>query len=435
MQKTLLIARSEYLRRVRTKMFVLTTLLAPLLMFGVIALPIAMAVLSEDDSGRRIAMIDETGRLAEPLIESLPSTYTIHVVDQPLDSLRAQVLAGQLDGFFVLPAGLLDGTEGGAYYGSGGGGLSQQMDMQAALRDAVRRQRIRDAGAGENILALLDERANLDLVTVSEGGDAADGAVISSILGYMLGMLIYVAVLIYGMMVMRGVIEEKSTRIVEVIASSARPYELMMGKVLGIGAVGLTQLVGWSVLMMTVGAIAGPLMALAFSSDISNTPGVNLPEGMVAADLPFDPATLAAVLSPGLLLSFVGFFLGGYLLFSALFAAVGSAVEQESDAQTLQLPVMIPIILPLFFLPYLIEQPDAPLSVFMSIFPFSSPTMMMVRMAVTSVPVWQVLLAFVLLALGFMVMIWIAARVYRVGILMYGKKATLRDLLRWAKTA
>ncbi len=435
MQKILLIARSEYLRRVRTKTFVLTTILAPVLMLVVIALPIAMAVFSEDDSTRRIAMVDETGRLSEPFVESLPSSYAVQVVDLPVDSLRAQVLDGRLDGFFVLPEGLLEGTSGATYYGRGGGGLSQQMALQGALRDAVRRQRIRDSGASDEVLALLDERANLDLVTVSTEGDAADGTIISSILGYMLGMLIYVAVLIYGMMVMRGVIEEKSTRIVEIIASSARPYELMMGKVFGIGLVGLTQFVGWSVLMLAISALVGPLMALVFSPDVINSPAVSMTEGMATGDLPLDPASLASVLNPGLLISFVGFFLGGYLLYSALFAAVGSAVEQESDAQTLQLPVMLPVILPVFFLPYLIEQPDSTLSVILSLFPFSSPILMTVRMTVTSVPLWQILLAFVFLALGFMVMIWIAARIYRVGILMYGKKATFRDLWRWARTA
>ena len=139
MQKIFLIARSEYLRRVRTKTFILTTLLAPVLMFAVIALPVALAVFTEDDSARRIALVDETGRLAEPLIEALPSAYTIEVVDEPVDSLRAQVLDGRLDGFFVLPEGLMDGTSGATYYGRGGGGLSQQMALQGALRDAVRR--------------------------------------------------------------------------------------------------------------------------------------------------------------------------------------------------------------------------------------------------------------------------------------------------------
>jgi ABC-2 type transport system permease protein len=210
----------------------------------------------------------------------------------------------------------------------------------------------------------------------------------------------------------------------------------MMGKVLGIGAVGLTQLVGWSALMLAFAALAGPLLGLLLAPEALSAPGVNLPEG---GELPFDPETLPALLgrllAPGLLAAFVGFFLGGYLLYSALFAAVGSAVEQESDAQTLQLPIMLPILLPVFFLPGVLAAPDAPFSVVLSLFPFTSPILMVVRMAATEVPAWQVLLAFALLAAAFVGMIALAARIYRVGILMYGKRATLRDLWRWARTA
>ena len=438
MSKVLLIARSEYLRRVRSKTFAVTTLLAPLLALAVVALPIAFATMTGDEAARRVAVVDRTGRLARPLAEALPPTYTVIAEGAPVDSLRARVLDGRLDGYFVLPEGLLDGSAGAAYYSRGVGGLAQQAALQAALRDVVRAARIRDAGAPEAVLDLLGARAGLDLVTVSAEGDAADGALASSAVAYVLGLLIYVAVLIYGVMVMRGVIEEKANRIVEVIASSARPFELMMGKVLGIGAVGLTQLVGWSALMLAFSVAAGPLLALLFSPEAMSAPGMSLPEG-ASGELPFDPeelpSLLGRLLSPGLLAAFVGFFLGGYLLFSSLFAAVGSAVEQESDAQTLQLPIMLPIILPVFFLPSVLTAPDSGLSVFLSLFPFSSPILMVVRMAATDVPAWQVLLALAILVAAFVGMIALAARVYRVGILMYGKRATLRDLWRWVRTA
>jgi ABC-2 type transport system permease protein len=436
MDKILLIARSEYRRRVRSKTFVVTTLLAPLLALAVVALPVLMMALAEDEAGRHIAVVDPTGRLAAPLAEALPGPYVVEITEAPMDSLRARILDGRLDGFFVLPPGLLNGTADAVYYSRGVGGLAQQAALHAALHDVVRAERIRRAGAPDAVLDLLDARAGLDLVTVSAAGDAADGALASSAVAYVLGLLIYVAVLIYGVMVMRGVIEEKANRIVEVIASSARPFELMMGKVLGIGAVGLTQLVSWSVLMLAFSAVAGPLLALLITPEVMNTPGVNLPE---SGELPFDPEELPALvgrlLTPGLLLAFVGFFLGGYLLFSSLFAAVGSAVEQESDAQTLQLPLMLPIILPIFFLPGVLAAPDSALSLFLSLFPFSSPILMVVRMAATEVPMWQVLLAFVLLIAAFVGMIALAARVYRVGILMYGKRATFRDLWRWVRTA
>ena len=210
----------------------------------------------------------------------------------------------------------------------------------------------------------------------------------------------------------------------------------MMGKVLGIGLVGLTQLVAWSVLMVALSAAAGPILLLVFSPEVM---AAGSGEAMAMEELPFDPnelpALVAGLLSPSLLLAFAGFFLGGYLLFSSFFAAVGSAVEQESDAQTLQMPIMLPIILPVFFLPYVLSTPDAPLSVFLSLFPLSSPILMTVRMAAGSVPLWQVMLSFVLLIATFVGVIWLAARIYRVGILMYGKKVTLRDLWRWARTA
>jgi ABC-2 type transport system permease protein len=438
MDKILLIARSEYLRRVRSKTFVFTTLLAPLLALVVIALPIVFMALAEDEAGRVLAVVDETGRLAAPLAEALPEAYLVESTTAPVDTLRARVLDGRLDGFFVLPAGLLDGTADAAYYSRGVGGLAQQAALHVALRDVVRAARIRAAGAPDAVLDLLDARTGLRLVTVSAEGDAADGAVASTAVAYVLGLLIYIAVLIYGVMVMRGVIEEKANRIVEVIASSARPFELMMGKVLGIGAVGLTQLVGWSVLMAALGAVIGPLLALVLTPEVLNAPGVNLPQG-APGELPFDPeelpALLGRLLSPALLVAFVGFFLGGYLLYSSLFAAVGSAVESESDAQTLQLPIMLPVILPVFFLPSVLAAPDSGLSVFLSLFPFSSPILMVVRMAASEVPLWEVLLAFLLLIAAFVGMIALAARIYRVGILMYGKRATFRDLWRWMRTA
>ena len=440
MNKILLIARSEYLRRVRSRMFVLTTLLAPLLMLAVVVLPVLMAVMTEGDAARTVYIVDQTGRLRDALAEALPETYVVQTrPNVPLDSLRAEVLDGRLDGYFVLPEGLLNGTADAAYYSRGGGGLAQQAALRSSIQNIVRVERIRSAGADDAVLDLLDSRAGLDDVTVSETGESAGGVIASSVVAYVLGLLIYISVLIYGVMVMRGVIEEKSNRIVEVIASSARPFQLMMGKVLGIGTMGLTQLVAWCVLLVAMSVAAGPLLSLALSPEVASTPGVNLPEGVEASDLPFNPddlpAMLGSLLSPGLLLAFVAFFLGGYLLFSSLFAAVGSAVDQESDAQSLQLPIMMPIILPVFFLPSVLTAPDAPLSVILSLFPFSSPILMVVRMAATDVPAWQVLLAFALLIATFVAVIAAAARIYRVGILMYGKKATLRDLWRWMRTA
>ena len=426
-----LIAQSEYLRRVRSKWFVGTTLLAPALAVAVFAVPVVLlSSTGESDEVRTVAVIDRTGVLADSIAAAAPPSYEIAASDATPEALRAAVLAGDVGGFLVVPAGVLAGTAAPQYY-SRGSGMSELVSLEDAVGTAVRAERARRAGVAPGVVALLDARVPLNQVTVSETGDAADGALVQLLVANTLAFLIYVAVLLYGAMVMRGVIEEKSNRIVEVIASSVRPFELLMGKVLGIGAVGITQLVGWGALMAAATLAAGPLL-LAFAGPEA-VPGA-VP-GAEAAGLGVDPAALAAAFSPGLLAAFVLYFAGGYLLFASVFAAIGSAVDQESDAQTLQVPVMIPIVLPMLFLPYVLDQPEAPLSVFLSLFPFSSPVLMVVRMSVTVVPPWQVAVSLVLLTGAFIGAVWVASRIYRVGILMVGKKATLADLWRWARTA
>lgn len=432
MNKTLLIAKSEYLRRVRSKWFVLATLLVPVL--GIASLVLPILAFSGGDEALRVAVVDETGRLAAPLAEALPEETVVEAADAPLDTLRAQILAGDLDGVLVLPAGLLADSASAAasgaqasYYSKGG--IDSGFGVQGAVRQAVRRARAEAAGASPAVVGAFRSDVSVERVRVSEDGDGGDDAIGRFLLANFLSLLIYLAILIYGMLVMRGVIEEKSNRIVEVIASSVRPFELMMGKVLGIGAVGLTQLLSWTLLMLGLSVAAGPLFLL-FAPDVPAAA-----PGAAAEDLPFDPEMVTGMLSPDLLVAFVLFFLGGYLLYSSLFAAVGSAVDQESDAQSLQAPIVLPIMLPILFLAVVADQPDGPLAIGLSLFPLTSPILMVVRMAVTDVPVWQVALSLALLAAAFVGVVALAARIYRVGILMYGKKATFADLWRWVRTA
>ena len=413
MNKIALIAKSEYLRRVRSKWFVVATLGVPFLAIAMFALP-ALAF-SDDDEPSRVAVLDEAG-LASDLEVALGDRAEIEASTLPLDSLRARVLEGDLDGVLVLPAGL-DTLEavGATYYT--GGGISTGSELRSAVRETVRRARAEAAGAGDDAIAAFQSEVTVDRVTVRADGDGGDDAFGRFLLANVLALLIYMSILIYGMLVMRGVIEEKANRIVEVIASSVRPFELMMGKVLGIGAVGLSQLVAWVVLLVGISVAAGPLLA-TFAPD----------PGAVPADGPNPADVLSGLLSPDLLVAFVAFFLGGYLLYSSLFAAVGSAVDQESDAQSLQTPVILPLVIPVLFLSVVAESPDGGLALFLSLFPLTSPVLMVVRMAVAEVPLWQVLLSLTLLAAAFVGMIALAARIYRVGILMYGKKATLGDL-------
>ena len=431
MNKTLLIAKSEYLRRVLTKGFVLGVLLAPVGMVLLFALPVLASLLSSDDGERRVAVLDESGRLYESVAQAVPERFAVERTAAPLDSLRAQVLDERLDMAIVLPAALLAGDGDATAYTRAGGGLAQFDDVRSAVRDAVREVRLRDVGAPAEVQAVIDERPGLKSVTVTADGDAADGAFIASAIGYFSGFIIYGLVFIYGAMVMRGVIEEKQNRIVEVMASSVKPFELLMGKVLGIGAVGLTQIALWAALGAAVLTVLGPLMLAFADAPAASAVGA----APAAADLPFDVGAVTALLTPGFLLILVLCFLGGYLFYAALFAAVGSAVEQESDAQSLTIPVTLPAIVPMLFLFPMLEQPDSTLSVALSILPPFSTVLLPVRVAVTDVPFWQIALSLGLLALAFVGAIWVASRVYRVGILMYGKKASFADLARWVRTA
>jgi ABC-2 type transport system permease protein len=431
MNKIGIIARSEYLRRVKSKGFIIATVLAPVALLALLAVSVGVGVLTQESGARTVAIVDQTERLGAALAERLPDNYLASVATVPEDSLQARVRRGELDGYFVLPRGLLEGEGEASYYSEGGGGFSAQFRLQDAVGDVVRRARLEAAGASPDVLDAAEAPVGVRLVALTDEGEAEDATWLYAGLGYAMGFIIYIAMFVYGAMVMRGVIEEKTNRIVEIVASSARPFQLMMGKVLGIGAVGLTQFALWVLLVLVGMVVLGTV--LAGMVDPTALAGA---DAAAVEDLPIDPSMLTLANVPfDLIVYFLLFFLGGYLLYGSLFAAVGSAVEQESDAQSLQLPIMIPVILPALFLPFIADNPDAPASVALSLVPFFSPILMVVRAAATEVPFWQMGLALVLLALAFIGTIWVASRIYRVGILMYGKKATFRDLARWVRMA
>jgi ABC-2 type transport system permease protein len=243
-----------------------------------------------------------------------------------------------------------------------------------------------------------------------------------------MGMLIVMMMLIYGSVVMQGVIDEKSSRVVEVVISAVKPFHLMLGKVIGIGAMGLTQLLFWSLLLLCISLAAGTVIAMFLDPAqyaLSNT--ASTAQLLEAADisLPSFPASMFVWL--------VLYFLGGYLLYASLYAAIGSMVESQQDAQGFVIPVVLPIIVAMYTLVAQVENPDSTLSVTMSMIPLTSPVSALIRIAVTDVPVWQSILSLVLLFSSFLGVSWIAGRIYRVGILMYGKKPGLRELVRWIR--
>ena len=431
MSKIWIIVKSEFWRRVRSKWFIIITLVAPLLLIGIIVLPALFAVLAEGGGGTvRIAVVDETTVLLERLDEIKPDDLQFVRPTEGDEAVRDAVRAGTYDGYLHLPGSLLDAAGEATYYSAAGSGLSLPQRLRNLVDRAVVQQRLALRQAPPDVLEIVNSDVSLRTVKLTDEGEEADSTVANSIVGYIMGFMIYITVLIYGALVMQGVIEEKSSRVVEVMVASVRPFQLLMGKVLGVGAVGLVQMTIWAAIIVALSVGAGSVMTLFLDPSTFDLPADTSQDALLAeADIALPSLT------PGLLVWFVLFFLGGYLLFASLYAAVGSAVEQQQDAQALMMPVTLLIILPIMFLFPIIENPNAGYSVALSMVPFFSPILMIVRVAVTDVPFWQVALSYLLLIGGFVGSVWVSSRIYRVGILMYGKKASLKDLVKWVRYA
>lgn len=421
-EKLLLIIQREYLTRLRSKIFIVTTILAPVVMILLLVLPTLIQTMSADRQ-RQFLVYDETGEVAKELV-AIDSVY-YQVTSYSPEELRSRLMDGAVEGYLLIPHEILDGQGKVTFYHGGTAGMTVtsriRSDVQQIIRD-IRLDRIDTPAEVRSILA--DRVLTENLTLTAEGTEEADSG-FSMLLGFIMGFIIYGAMFGYGAVIMRSVMEEKTSRIVEIIASSVRPFELLMGKVTGVALLGLTQFAIWAAAGATIMAVAGPVLALFMG-------------GGSGAEQPAEAATDAAAFSipsidPILWIGFVLFFLLGFLIYSSLFAAVGSAVDQESDSQQLQMPIIMLIIIPLMFLFPVSDDPASTLSVVLSMVPFFAPILMPVRMAVLQIPFWQLGGTILLMILTFVVLIWMSARIYRTGILMYGKKASFRELWKWLR--
>jgi ABC-2 type transport system permease protein len=429
MKKILLILQSEFWRRARSTAFILATLLVPVFLVIISILPTVLVYLGEQQSDQQtIAVVDETERLLKPLQEEAAdgTRYQFVDADAPSDSLRQRVLRGDLDAYLSLPAGLLNGDGTPSYFSTESGGMTGQARLENLVERTVRNLRLAERNVPDEVQRIMN--ADLDIVghTITEEGTEQQSA-LSGLLSLMMALAVYMAVFVYGQYVMQGVIEEKSNRVVEVVVSSVKPFELLMGKVLGIGSLGLMQMIVWVVLAGAGLTFGGTIVALFVDpADLGVAPDASSEAIMQAAGVTLPTIPLSVVVW------FILFFLGGYLLYASLFAAVGSAVEQQQDAQNLLYVILLPLIIPIVASTYVLQLPNSLISTVLSYVPFFSPVLMPVRMSATTVPTWEVLISYSLLIAGFLVMIWIASRIYRVGIFMYGKAASLSELARWA---
>lgn len=425
MDKILLILKREYISRVKKKSFLLTTFLTPVLIGGLYAASIYLAV--SDTETRTISVLDESG-MFENALENRSGTE-FNFINEGVEEAREAVESGEFYAFLYIPEINIEKPEGINLYAMNTPGIEILSDINRALERTVRDEKLRIMGISPNALDSAYTDINVTGINLSGTEEKESNAGIASIAGIVCGMLIYVFMLVYGAQVMRGVMQEKTSKIVEILVSSVKPFQLMTGKILGIAAVGLTQFIMWIVLTMVVITVAGPLLGVdpQAMADQAGAAGSAVQQNQVveAIDKVMNNLNLPLLIS-----SFLFYFLSGYLFYAALFAMVGSAVDSEADSQQFMMPIMLPIIASIMFLGVVIRDPNSAMAFWLSIIPFSSPIIMMVRIPF-GVPGWELALSMILMVAGFLGTTWIAGRVYRIGILMYGTKVNYKVLVKW----
>jgi ABC-2 type transport system permease protein len=432
MNKTFIIIRREFLSRVQKKSFLLSTILLPLFIFGFYALIIYFSVKGEENL--KVAVADQTG-LLEGKLESSETIRFSFIKEQDPAALQTLLNKNDYTGYIIIPAGF-SGKPGDSllYTSNSNVGLMTKEKIQSTLNKALEKIQVQKLLAPGITLGQLDSTRSDITLKVSKAGQKSGSTGFAYALGFICGILIYAILFIYGAMVMRGVMEEKTSRIAEVMVSSVRPYQLMLGKIIGIGAVGLVQFLIWGVLIIGLQMLLPVIYPQLLDHAVNNAGNISAANNnsqqmeMVKEIL----KNMHDINIGKILALFILYFLGGYLLYSAMFAAVGSAVNEDpQDAQSLMLPITMPIIFSFVIMTQAINNPDGGLAIFGSLFPLSSPIVMMARLPY-GVPTWQIALSLLLLVLGIMGTTWLASRIYRTGILMYGKKANWKELWKWA---
>lgn len=432
MNKISLIAKREFLTRVQKKTFLLTTILLPLIIFGFYALIIYFSV--SGNEGIKLAVADESGVLKDKLKSNDEVSFEF-VGKESAANLKKMVDESKYDGYIYFDSN----TDSVQIVSEKSFGLLTRDNIQDKIDEALEEKKLSGLNITKAQIDSAKAKSNIDFTTIKGEENSDLKAGVSYGVGMISGFLIYIILFIYGSMVMRGVMEEKVSRIAEVIVSSVKPYQLMMGKIFGIGAVGLVQFIIWIALVFGLQL----LLPLIFPDMLHQMQAAPIQPASVQVMESANNGALSKVMEglgtinfPLILGCFIFYFLGGYLIYSSLFAAVGSAVNEDpQDAQSLMLPVTMPIIFAIVIMMKAVNDPTSGLAIFGSLFPLTSPIVMVARVAQgvpDPVPVWQLLLSMALLVLGFLGTTWMAAKIYRTGILMYGKKVTWKEMWKWA---
>jgi ABC-2 type transport system permease protein len=438
MNKILLIIKREYLSRVRKKSFIIMTILGPVLMAGLILAPILLMD-SSDEEKKEIWVCDENN-LFEPQFDDLDGTDYQFFKN---DLIEVKERFNSSDGYALVHIPKFDNQNidmlesSVKVYVHKPMSLSNQNQISNNIESVIESIKLKEEGLTRDIIDRTRSNVNLNTIILGESGSEKTGSTeVSMGISMFGGFLIYIFIFLYGAMVMRGVMEEKTSRIVEIIISSVKPTQLMMGKIIGIALVGFTQFALWVSLTFVISSVATTL--LVNPADINPADMANGSE-MLIQEVEMNQGGFASVFEQlesinitFLLVMFLFYFIGGYLMYGSLFAAVGSAVDSETDSQQFMLPITIPLIFSFIALQTILENPDSSLAFWCSIIPFTSPIVMMGRLPFDP-PFWEIVLSMLLLIVGFIFTSWLAGRIYRVGILMYGQKVNYKTLWKWIK--
>lgn len=434
MTKIWLVIQREFLSRVKKKSFLVATLLTPLIFPAIMGLFVWIAVEGEGNQSLRVIEVVDENKLF--FLES-SDQYAFSFSGNEIERAKELVVQGERYGFLYIPKFDLKSPKGIIYYGEENPSMGLISYLENNLKKKIEEQRLFDAGIDPKIINEVRTKISIGSITLDgQGSETVTDATVNYVLGFTSGILIYIFIFVYGNQIMQGVIEEKSSRIVEILVSSLKPFQLMTGKIIGIGAVGLTQFLIWVILIGTLSAVLvgvlGMQMPQQQAMEMANPELVeNIPTG---SDLSEIVNLVSGIDFLGLILSFIFYFVGGYLLYGALFAAIGAAVDSPSDAQQFMLPVTIPLIVSYMGLfVFVLDDPTSTVSFWLSIIPLTSPIAMMGRVSF-GVPWPELLLSMSLLVGGFLMTTWMAGKIYRIGILMHGTKPSYKTLWRWIIT-
>lgn len=434
MNNTSLIIRREYMERVNKKSFIITTILVPVLMVALMLLPALIMTFSKGET-KTVVVVDDSG-IIMPRLKSNADVRFIPAFDTRQQMLKSDSVYGVL----VIERNILANNNAVRLLTPHEASSTVENDITSQMNRIIEAEKLKKYNIEDLDKILADVNTNVKLKSIRTDDNGEEGetqsATLNSLVGTALNFVLYMFLLIYGALVMTSIIEEKNNRVLELVVSSVKPTQLMLGKIIGVGLVAFTQIVIWAVVVLGVTTLVLPSLIPAdmmAEAAAINAGSANASASTMNIDL---ARALGTITNPGYVFQVVAllgcFLIGGYLLYAAIFAAIGASVDNQQDASQLQIVGVMPILIGLFSSMVVVGDPGSTFAMVMSMIPFTSPMVMMARVPF-GIPGWQIALSLVILVLSVIFMIWLAAKIYRVGIFMYGKKPSVRDLIRWAR--